>query len=98
MKHLAEQGKTAVESMNEPVLYIAVLDRWSIGDSQYNGGIVSSYDPVSLDQACVDLVNMTEECQSLAAHIASCNGIYTLISAEQMGWGSRTYGLLNIDL
>lgn len=83
MKHLAEQGKNAVESMKGPVLYVAVLDRWSIGDTQYNGGIVSSYDPVSLDQACVDLVNMTEECRSLAAHIASCNGIYTLISAEQ---------------
>lgn len=98
MKHLAEQGNTVAESLNDPVLYIAVLDHWSIGDSSYKGNIVSSYDPVSLDQACVDLVNMTEECQSLAAHIAASNGIYTLVNAEQMGWGSRTYAFLSIDL
>lgn len=98
MKHLAEQGNTVAESLNNPVLYIAVLDHWSIGDSSYKGNIVSSYDPVSLDQACVDLVNMTEECQSLAAHIAVSNGIYTLVNAEQIGWGSRTYAFLSIDL
>lgn len=97
MKYLAEQGKAAAESLNDAVLYIAVLDQWSIGDSAYGGNIVAAYDPVSLDQACVDLVNMTEECQSLAAHIAICKGIYTLVDAEQMGWGSRTYALLNID-
>lgn len=97
MRYLAEQGKAAADSLNDPVLYIAVLDQWSIGDSAYGGNIVATYDPVSLDQACVDLVNMTEECQSLAAHIAACNGIYTLVDAEQMGWGSRTYALLNID-
>lgn len=97
MQYLAEQGKAAAESVNGPILYIAVLDQWSVGESAYSGNIVASYDPVSLDQACVDLINMTEECQSLAAHIAVCKGIYTLVNAEQMGWGSRTYAFLSID-
>lgn len=97
MQYLAGEGKAVAESLNGPVLYIAVLDQWSINDSAYGGNIVASYDPISLDQACVDLVNMTEECQSLATHIAACKGIYTLVDAEQMGWGSRTYALLNID-
>lgn len=97
MKYLAEQGKITAECLSGTILYIAVVDHWSIGDSAYETGIVASYDPVSLDQACVDLVNMTEACQSLAAHIADCNGIYTLVNAEQMGWGSRTYALLSID-
>lgn len=97
MERLAEQGKAAAESLNGPILYIAVLDQWSIGNPAYGGAIAASYDPVSLDQACVDLVNMTVECQSLAAQIADCNGIDTLIHAEQMGWGSRTYAFLSID-
>lgn len=97
MQYLAEQGKEAMESVNVPILYIAVLDQWSIGEAAYSGNIVASYDPISLDQACVDLINMTEECQSLAAHIAVCKGIYTLVNAEQMGWGSRTYAFLSID-
>ncbi|MCI8913694.1 MAG: hypothetical protein HFF38_06145 [Lawsonibacter sp.] len=97
LQYLAEQGKAAAESVSGPILYIAVLDQWSVGDPAYGGNILASYDPVSLDQACVDLINMTEECQSLAAHIAVCKGIYTLVNAEQMGWGSRTYAFLSID-
>lgn len=95
MQYLAEQGKA--ESVNGPIFYIAVLDQWSVGESAYSGNIVASYDPVSLDQACVDLINMAEECQSLAAYIAVCEGIHTLVNAEQMGWGSRTYAFLSID-
>lgn len=98
MQYLAKEGKATAESLNEPILYIAVLDQWSINDFAFDGNIVASYDPVSLDQACVDLINMTEECQSLAVHIAACKGIYTLVNAEQIGWGSRTYALLSIDL
>lgn len=85
MERLVEQGKAAAESLDGPILYIAVLDQWSIGNPAYGGAIAASYDPISLDQACVDLVNMTEECQSLAARIADCNGIDMLIHAEQMG-------------
>lgn len=97
MQYFAEQGKAGAESLSGPILYIAVLDQWSVGEPTYGGNIVASYDPVSLDQACVDLINMTEECQSLAAHIAVCKGIYTLVNAEQIGWGSRTYAFLPID-
>lgn len=97
MQYLAEQGKAGAESLNGSILYIAVIDQWSIGDSSYGGAIVASYDPVSLDQACVDLVNMTEECYLLAAHIAACSGVNTLVEAAQIGWGSRTYAFLSID-
>lgn len=97
MKSLAEHGNAAAETLKGQVLYIAVLDHFSIGDTANDIAILSSYDPVSLDQACVDLVNMTEECHRLALHIASCNGLSTLIQAEQMGLGSRTYAFLSID-
>lgn len=97
MKYLAEQGKAGAERLNGSVLYIAVLDQWSIDNSAYGGSILASYDPVSLDQACVDLVNMTDECQSLAAHIAACSGTNTLAEAEQIGLGSCTYAFLSID-
>lgn len=97
MKLLAERGNAAAETLKGQVLYIAVLDHFSIGNDSTDIAILSSYDPVSLDQACVDLVNMSEECQILALHIASCKGLSTLIQAEQMGLGSRTYAFLSID-
>ncbi len=97
MKSLAEHGTAAAEALKGQVLYIAVLDHSSIDNPSHDVAVLSSYDPVSLDQACVDLVNMNEECQTLALHIADCSGLSTLIHAEQMGLGSRTYTFLSID-
>lgn len=101
MELLLEAGKQVVDNLNGEILYINVMDRLSIESSgvtlpesnTYSIGILSSYDPVALDQACIDLVNMLKEGEALAVHIESCNGIYTLIQAEKIGLGSRTYAL-----
>lgn len=60
-------------------------------------GILASYDPVALDQACVDLVYAAEDSQSLISRMESRNGLHTLKHAEKIGLGSRTYQLVNID-
>ena len=54
-------------------------------------------DPVALDQACVDLIYAAEGNTSLVNRIESRNGLHTLEYAEQIGLGSRTYELVNID-
>lgn len=105
LEALAEAGKQTVDSLDGQVLYISVMDRLSIESggitlpqtSPYNVGILASYDPVALDQACVDLVRMVREGRPLAAHIDSCNGIDTLLQAERLGLGSRTYALMMVD-
>lgn len=101
MDMLSETGKQAADNLSGQILYINVMDRLSIESSgitfpesnTYDIGILSSYDPVALDQACIDFVNMLKEGEALAVHIESCNGIYTLIQAERIGLGSRTYAL-----
>lgn len=60
-------------------------------------GILASFDPVALDQACVDLVYAAEDGQSLINRIESRNGLHTLEQAEKIGLGSRQYQLVNID-
>ena len=60
-------------------------------------GILSSFDPVALDQACVDLVYAAEDGQSLINRMESRNGLHTLEQAEKIGLGSRKYELVNID-
>ncbi len=97
MRSLAERGAAAAETLKEQALYLAVLDHSSIDDPSHDVAVLSSYDPVALDQACVDLVNMTKECQALAVHIEECSGLSTLIHAEQMGLGSRTYAFSSIE-
>ena len=60
-------------------------------------GILASFDPVALDQACIDLVYAAEDGQSLIKRIESRNGLHTLEHAEEIGLGSRSYTLENID-
>jgi hypothetical protein len=94
--------------LREGIVYISVMNRISI-DCDCNGnpaepdmhdaGILASYDPVALDQACVDIVYETprEESGSLIERIESRHGIHTLEHAEKIGFGSRTYTLQEID-
>ena len=60
-------------------------------------GILASSDPVALDQASVDLVYQAEDGEALVKRIESRNGIHTLEHAEEIGLGSRTYEMVNID-
>ncbi|MBR3393630.1 MAG: DUF362 domain-containing protein [Firmicutes bacterium] len=90
----------------EHIIYINVMNRLSV-DCDCDGhpdepdmhdiGILASFDPVALDQACVDLVYQAENNDSLVNRIESRHGIHTLEHAEEIGLGSRTYQLVNID-
>ena len=88
------------------ILYINVMNRLSVDcdcDSNpaepdmHDIGILASYDPVALDQACVDLVYNAEDGASLIERIESRNGLLTLEHAEEIGLGSREYSLVSID-
>lgn len=88
------------------IIYINVMNRLSV-DCDCDGnpaepdmhdiGILASFDPVALDQSCIDLVYQAKDSASLIERIESRNGIHTLEHAEEIGLGSRTYELVNID-
>lgn len=60
-------------------------------------GIVASFDPVAIDQACIDLAFAAEGSKTLQDRVNSRDGLRTLEHAEEIGLGSRTYELVNID-
>ncbi len=106
LESMAEAGKSVVDYLDGNILYINVMNRLSV-DCDCDGnpeepdmhdiGILASYDPVALDQACIDLVYSAEDGDSLVERIESRNGLHTLEHAEDIGLGSRTYELINID-
>ncbi len=106
LESMAEAGKSVVDYLDGNILYINVMNRLSV-DCDCDGspaepdmhdiGILASYDPVALDQACVDLVYGAEDGQSLIDRIESRNGLHTLEQAEKIGLGSRAYELVSID-
>ena len=106
LESMAEAGKSVVDALDGNILYVNVMNRLSVDcdcDSSpaepdmHDIGILASFDPVALDQACIDLVYAAEDGESLVNRIESRNGLHTLEHAEAIGLGSRTYELVSID-
>ena len=105
---MAEAGKSVSDALDggANIVYVSVLNNISI-DCDCDGnpaepdihdiGIVASTDPVAIDQACIDLAFAAEGSESLQARVASRDGLHTLEHAEEIGLGSRTYELVDID-
>lgn len=105
---MAEAGKSVSDYLGngERIVYVSVLNNISI-DCDCDGnpakpdihdiGIVASYDPVAIDQACIDLAFQAEGSQSLKNRVNNRNGLHTLEHGEKIGLGSRKYELVNID-
>ncbi len=106
LESMAEAGKSVADYMDGNMLYINVMNRLSV-DCDCDGnpaepdmhdiGILASFDPVAVDQACIDLVYSAEDGASLIQRIESRNGLLTLEHAGEIGLGSRTYNLVSID-
>lgn len=61
-------------------------------------GILSSLDPVALDQACLDFVYASDDPGKgdLIKRIESRNGVHTIEAAAALGVGSREYELITL--
>ena len=59
-------------------------------------GILASLDPVAIDQACIDLVSRSEDLgrDHFMERVNSRNGIHTIEAAADLGYGSRSYELI----
>lgn len=105
---MAEAGKSVSDYLGngERIIYISVLNNISI-DCDCDGnpsepdihdiGILASTDPVAIDQAAIDLCFAAEGSESLQQRVEQRDGLHTLEHAEEIGLGSRTYDLVNID-
>ena len=108
LESMAEAASGVSDYFGDKIIYINVMNRLSV-DCDCDGnphepemgdiGILASYDPVALDQACVDLVYAERDngAQALINRIESRNGIHTLEHAAEIGYGSREYKLVSID-
>ena len=106
MENMVEAGKAVTDFFGKHIVYINVMRRMSV-DCDCDGnpaepdmhdiGILASFDPVAVDQACIDQVYHAEDGASLVQRIESRNGLLTLEHAQEIGLGSRDYELVRID-
>ena len=108
LESMAEAGKSVVDALDGNILYINVMNRLSVDcdcDSSpaepdmHDIGILASYDPVALDQACVDAVYNSPDSgkAALIERMESRNGMHTLEAAAALGLGMREYELVDLD-
>ena len=62
-------------------------------------GVLASLDPIAIDQACIDLVYNSNDSgkNHFIERVERQNGIHTIESAEELGFGTRKYELINVD-
>lgn len=106
LESMGEAGKSVVEALDGKIVYINVMNRLSVdcdcdgspsAPDMHDIGILASYDPVALDQACVDLVYAVGDGNSLIRRMEPRNGLHTLEHAEEIGLGSRSYVLISVE-
>jgi len=62
-------------------------------------GILASLDPIAIDQACIDLVEKSEDPgkEHFMERVDSKHGIHTIEAASKLGYGTREYELIEIS-
>ena len=106
IESMAEAAKAVDDHFGDNIVYINVMNNLSV-DCDCNGspadptmgdiGILASTDPVALDQACVDLVYAVPDGSDLIERMESRMGPHILEHAEDIGFGTTNYSLVNLD-
>ncbi|MCM1149528.1 MAG: DUF362 domain-containing protein [Butyricicoccus sp.] len=111
LEAMADADRSVVDHMKgrgAPVAYVNIMKNMSVdcdccavaADPKIGDiGILSSLDPVALDQACVDLVYASDDPgkADLIERMESRHGIHILEAAAALGVGSREYELVELD-
>ena len=108
LESMADAAKSVVDYFDGNIAYINIMKNMSVDcdccreaeDPCMNDiGILSSTDPVAIDQACIDLVYNSQDKgkDHLIERIESRNGIHTIEASSNLNIGSREYELINID-
>ncbi len=104
---MADAAKSIVDHFGGNMAFVNIMKNMSVdcdccavaADPKIGDiGILSSLDPVALDQACVDLVYASDDPDKgdLIERIESRNGIHTVEAAAEIGVGSREYELIRL--
>ena len=111
LESMAAAAQAVHNYFNGHVIYINVMNNMSV-DCDCDGhpakpelqdmGIMASLDPVAVDQACLDMVfnykgKPGDDNKPLIERINRQHGTYITDYAEQIGLGSKTYTLVNLD-
>ena len=104
---MADASSTVAEHFKDKIAYVNVMKNLSVDcdccmvaedPCMKDIGILSSLDPVAIDQACIDLVMNSDDPgrEHFMERVNSRNGIHTIEAAAELGFGSKEYELIEV--
>ena len=107
LESMADAASSMVEYFKGNIAYINIMCNMSVDcdccakaedPCMKDIGILSSLDPIALDQACIDLVYKSNAPgrDHLIERIESRNGTHTIDEAAKLGFGTKEYDLIEI--
>ena len=108
LEAMADASSSVVELFKGNIAYINIMCNMSVDcdccakaedPCIKDIGILSSLDPIAIDQACLDLIYSSNDKgkEHFIERVESRNGIHTIESASDLGFGSRDYELITIE-
>lgn len=105
---MAESAKSVVEYFGGNAAYVSMMCNLSVDcdccavaedPCMKDIGILSSLDPVALDQACIDLIYQSKDPgrDHFVERVESRNGTHTIDAAAKLRFGTKEYELILID-
>ncbi len=107
LESMADAASTIVEHFKGNIAFINVMKNMSVDcdccavaedPCMKDIGILASTDPVAIDQACIDLVNKSDDegKEHFLERVNSRHGTHTIDAANELGFGSKEYELIEI--
>ncbi|MBQ4603676.1 MAG: DUF362 domain-containing protein [Clostridia bacterium] len=108
LESMADAASSVINYFNGNIVYINVMMNMSVDcdccavaedPCMKDIGILASLDPIAIDKACLDLVYAATDDpgrEHLIERIESRNGIHTINSALELGYGSTEYELIEL--
>jgi uncharacterized Fe-S center protein len=107
LESTAEAASSVVKHFNGNMAFINVMCNMSVDcdccavaedPCMKDIGILASLDPIAIDQACIDLVNKSDDPGKahFLERVNSRNGIHTIEAAAELGFGKREYELIEL--
>ncbi len=105
---MADAAKSVVEFFKDRTAFVNIMCNLSVDcdccavaedPCMADIGILSSLDPVALDQACMDLIYQSKDPgrEHFLQRVESLHGTHTIDAAAELGYGSKEYELICLD-
>ncbi len=107
LESMADAAFSIVEKFKDNIVYINIMCNMSVDcdcchvaedPCMKDIGILASLDPIAIDQACIDLVEKSEDPgkEHFMERVNSRHGVHTIEAATELGFGTREYELIEL--